>query len=182
MSLLHSTRLYITLPWLYFTLLDSTLLYLGSTSLYLTLNNSTIALLHSTWLNITVVYITLLDSIELYHGSTSFYYTLYKSSMALLHSTLVFWISLSEIVPLLYSRKFSRGRNFHDFRDQTPACENLFPWKFFPPKFSCWQWVEHCLRAADPVNQQKIDLFCRRSIEQTAEIFRDPWSTRCNCK
>ena len=26
-----------------------------------------------------------------------------------------------------YSRKFLRGRNFHDFRDQTPARKNLFP-------------------------------------------------------
>ena len=37
MVVLHSTWLYITLPWLYFTLLDSTLLYNGSTSLYFTL-------------------------------------------------------------------------------------------------------------------------------------------------
>ena len=40
MALLHSNRLYITLPWLYFTLLDSTILYLGSTSLYFTLHYS----------------------------------------------------------------------------------------------------------------------------------------------
>ena len=48
MVLLHSTRLYITLPWLYLTLLDSTLLYHGSTSLYWTLHYCTMALLHST--------------------------------------------------------------------------------------------------------------------------------------
>ena len=27
--------------------------------------------------------------------------------------------------------------NFRDFRDQTPARENLFPRKFLPPKISC---------------------------------------------
>ena len=36
-----------------------------------------------------------------------------------------------------YSGKFWRGRNFRDFRDQTPARENLFPRKFLPPKISC---------------------------------------------
>ena len=34
MAQLHSTRLYITLPWLNFPLLDSTLLYHGFSSLY----------------------------------------------------------------------------------------------------------------------------------------------------
>ena len=34
----------------------------------------------------------------------------------------------------------------------------------------------------DPVNRRKVDLFCRRSIEQTAEIFRDLRSTRRNCE
>ena len=85
--LLHSTRLYVTLAWLYFTLqdsihystmaliitlLDSTLLYHGSTSMYQTLHYSTMALLHSTRLYITLVwlYFTLLDSTLLYNGST----------------------------------------------------------------------------------------------------------------
>ena len=36
MVVLHSTLLYITPPWLYFTVLDSTLLYHCSTSLYFT--------------------------------------------------------------------------------------------------------------------------------------------------
>ena len=45
LALLHTTWLYITVPWLYFTLLDSTLLYIGSTSLYLTLHYSNMALL-----------------------------------------------------------------------------------------------------------------------------------------
>ena len=35
-----------------------------------------------------------------------------------------------------------------------------------------------CLRVADPVNRQKVDLFCHRSIEQTAEICCDLRSTR----
>ena len=61
---LHSTRLYIRLPWLYFTLLDSTLLYNGSTSIYYTLYYSTMALLQSPRLYITLpwLYFTLLDS------------------------------------------------------------------------------------------------------------------------
>jgi len=85
MALLHSTRLYITLPWHYFILLDSTLLYHGSTSLYWTLHYSTMAVLHSTRLYITLtwlyftlhalpyLYLTVLDSTLLYHGSTSLY-------------------------------------------------------------------------------------------------------------
>ena len=33
---------------------------------------------------------------------------------------------------------------------------------------------EMCLvKVADPVNCQNVDLFCRRRIKQTAEIFRD---------
>ena len=39
-----------------------------------------------------------------------------------------------------------------------------------------------CPRVADPVNCQKVDLFCRRSIEQTAEIFLDLQSTHRNCE
>ena len=89
MALLHSTRLYITLPWLYFTLLDSTLLFLGLT----------MALLHSTRLNFTIpwLYFTLLDSMNVYHSSTSLYLTLNNSSMDLLHST---WLYIN--VPCLY--------------------------------------------------------------------------------
>ena len=65
---------------------------------------------------------------------------------------------------LPYSGKFSRGRNFRDFRDQTPARENLFPRKFLPPKISCWRAedAEQCVWAADPVNRQKN---CPRTIE-----------------
>ena len=76
MVLLHSIRLYITRPWLYFTLLDSTLLYrcfdptslytwiyitllYSSTSLHLTLHYSTIDVLHSTWLYITLPWLFL---------------------------------------------------------------------------------------------------------------------------
>ena len=50
MALLHSTSLYIILPWLYFTPHHSTLLYHGSTSLYLTLHYSAMALLYAIWL------------------------------------------------------------------------------------------------------------------------------------
>ena len=73
MALPYSACLYITLPWLYFTLLDSILLYIGSTSLYLILHYSTMALFHSTWLYITqtLLYYNLLDSTLPYIGSTS---------------------------------------------------------------------------------------------------------------
>ena len=74
MALLYSTRLYITIPLLYFTLLDSVLLYHNSTSLH-----STLLYLGSATLYITLqwLYFTLLDSTLLYHGSTSPYYTVY---------------------------------------------------------------------------------------------------------
>ena len=73
MVLLHSTWLYITLPWLYFTLyltphyptigiLDYPRLNVTIPWLYLTLHYSTIAL-----------YFTLLKSTLMYHGSTSLY-------------------------------------------------------------------------------------------------------------
>ena len=39
-----------------------------------------------------------------------------------------------------------------------------------------------CLRVANPVNCQKVDLFCHRSIEQTVEIFHVLRSTRRNCE
>ena len=75
MAKLHSTWLYITLPWLYFTLLDSASIYHCSTSLYYTLHYSTMALFHTTWLYITLpcLYFTLLYCTSLYHGSTSLY-------------------------------------------------------------------------------------------------------------
>ena len=99
MALLHYTSLYITLPWLNFTLLDSRLLYDGSTSLYLILDYSTIALLHSNWLYNTLpwLYFILLDSTSLYHGSTSLYLTLHFFTIALLHST---WLYIT--LPWLY--------------------------------------------------------------------------------
>ena len=119
MALLHSSWLYITLLWLYFSPLDSTLFYSGSTSLYLNLHHSTLGLLHSTspqiilpslyftlldltllyhgsilystWLYITPpwLYFSLLDSTLLYHSSTSLY-LIHYSILALLHSTLLY--------------------------------------------------------------------------------------------
>ena len=76
MILLHTSWLYITLPWLYFTLLDSTLVYL-----YFTLDFSTLALL---------------DSTNFYHGSTSLNLTLQISTMALLHAT---WLYICFSLP-----------------------------------------------------------------------------------
>ena len=59
--------IYITLPWLYFTLLDSTLL------------RATMALLDPAQLYITLpwLYFTPLDSALLYHDSTLLYFTLH---------------------------------------------------------------------------------------------------------
>ena len=125
MAILLSTSLYITLPWLYFTLLDSKSLYLCSTyhvstSLYLTLHNSN---------TIPFLYFALLDSTPLYHGSTSLYialyhgskshyipppgssvyFTLYQSTMALLDSTR-FYINLPWLYfPLLDSTSLYHG-------------------------------------------------------------------------
>ena len=52
------------------------------------------------------------------------------------HETVRYWNVI------LYSGKFLQGRNFRDFRDQTPAHENFFPQKIFPTKISCWRQVE----------------------------------------
>ena len=74
---------------------------------------------------------------------TSFFYVVPEfpcSSDAASSSPLVAWYSRVFSVNLIpYSGKFSRGRNFRDFRDQMPARENLFPRKFLPPKISCWR-------------------------------------------
>ena len=72
MALLHSSRLYITVPWLYFTVLESTLLYYGSTLLYETLHYPIKALLQSTRNYITLTWI---------------YFTLHNATMAILHAT-----------------------------------------------------------------------------------------------
>ena len=79
MALLDSIQLYITSPWLYFTLLDITLPYNGFTLLCIILP----------WLyfSLPCLCIILIDSTLLYHLSTSFYLTLHFSTMILLHST-----------------------------------------------------------------------------------------------
>ena len=76
------SSLYITLPWLYFTQLYSTYLYHGSTSRYFSLHYSTMALLHCTLLYLTLpwLYFTLLYSTLLYHGCASLYFTLHCST------------------------------------------------------------------------------------------------------
>ena len=58
MTLLNSTLLYITVPWLYFTLFYSTIALLHSSLLYISLQ----------WLYFTLLYSTLL-----FHSSTSLY-------------------------------------------------------------------------------------------------------------
>ena len=100
MALLHSTFLYITLPWLYFTLLESTSLYHRSTSLYLSLHYSTMALHLSSLLNISLpwLYFTQLFLPWLYMhystmvllNSTWLYSTLSWLYFCLLYSTLIY--------------------------------------------------------------------------------------------
>ena len=68
--------------------------------------------------------------------------------------------------------KFRKAEIFAIFCDQTPAHEN------FLLRTSRAQRP----RVADPVNRQKADLFCCRSIEQTAENFHNLRSTRRNCE
>jgi len=86
LSLLDSTSLYTTLPWL--AVLDSTLLYHCSTQLYLTLHNSTMAVLYLTLYYSTMTLLhSILYSFLFYHGSMSFYFSLYYFNMAPLHST-----------------------------------------------------------------------------------------------
>ena len=89
MAVLDSTRIYITLPWLYFTLLDSTLVNHRSTSLYYTLHYYTMPPLHTNGLYVTLtcLYFTVLDSTLPYHGTTLLYYTLHSPTMAVLHFT-----------------------------------------------------------------------------------------------
>ena len=72
-----------------------------------------------------------------------------------------------------YSRKFLQGRKFRDFPDQTPACEICSHKAFSSKNFLLTSQAQ----AADPVNQQKNDLFCCRIIKQTAKNFHDLRST-----
>ena len=91
MDVLDSTRIYITLPWLCFSLLDSTLLYHGSTSTYYTQHYSTMTILRFTrlyitlqWLYFTVyLYLILHYSTMVLLHSTSLYITLHQSTMAI---------------------------------------------------------------------------------------------------
>ena len=83
MALLHSTLLYISLPWLYFILQYSTFLYHGSTSFYITLHFSTMALLHSTLLYISVWYTTCMTMPLEYHSSRTFLSVLSQAALLL---------------------------------------------------------------------------------------------------
>ena len=79
-------------------------------------------------------------------------------------------------VILPYSGKFSR------FSRSNTSSQKFVPTKIFSSKMFLLTSQAQCLRVVDPVNCQKVDLFCRRSIKQTAEIFRNLRSTRRNCK
>ena len=62
-----------------------------------------------------------------------------------------------------YRWKFSRFLRSNTSSQKICSCE-----KFFLQNFLLSTSRAQCLRAADPVNQQKVDAFCRRSIEQIA--------------
>ena len=67
---------------------------------------------------------------------------------------------------------FLRGRNIRDFRDRMPSRENFFARKFLPPKCFAWQVEKVKHIAVEPrFQRQRIDPTCRRSTDQTAEIF-----------
>ena len=72
---------------------------------------------------------------------------------------LVHWLQKKKKSFRAYSGKFSRGRNFRDFCDQTPAREICFNKKFSSKTFLLRMSRALLFRAADPVNRQKIDLF-----------------------
>ena len=73
-----------------------------------------------------------------------------------------------------YSRKFSRGRNFRNFRNQTPACENFFPRKSHPPKIFYDNIGQFCVELLDRFPR----LVVRKKCEQTVKNLRDLRSTR----
>ena len=95
LALLHSTWLYLTLPWLYFNILAW--FYITLTCLYFTLVYTTL-LYHSSYLTkhySTLGLLTLFDSTLLDHGSTWLCLTLHYFTLALLHSTSFLIIFLS---------------------------------------------------------------------------------------
>ena len=118
MVLLHSSWLYIPLPWLYFTLVDCihspTMALLHSTSLYITLH-SNMPLCHSTRIYSTLYHASTslyLKSTLLHHGSTllyttGVYITLTWLYFALIDSTLLYrsstWLYLWFYYSLLHS-------------------------------------------------------------------------------
>ena len=105
-ALLHSTRLYVTLAWLYFTLQDS--IHYSTVALIITLldlHYCTMAQPQCTRLYITLpwLYFTLLDSILLQYGYTSLYQILHYCTMALLNFTSLYYGSTSLYQTLHYS-------------------------------------------------------------------------------
>ena len=79
-------------------------------------------------------------------------------------------------VILPYSGKFSRGINFHDFHDQTPAHENLFQ-NVLADESST---VPSSHRSSKLI-VRKLTYFVVEALSKL-EIFRDLQSTRCNCE
>ena len=78
---------------------------------------------------------------------------------------------------LPYSGKFSWGRNFHNFHDQTPACENLFPRKFLPPKISCQvtgSAAQHRVRLPQLVVSKQLTYVVVEASSKLQKFFAQP--------
>ena len=112
-SLYHgSTWLYLTLPWLHFSLLDTIIF-------------STKVLLHFTCLYFTLPWLlvhnnSLLDSTSLYHGSTSLHLNPHHSTMGLLLSISLYNITFTLLVStLLSSTSFHHARLYITLLDST---------------------------------------------------------------
>ena len=74
------------------------------------------------------------------------------------------------------SEKFLWGRNFWDFHNQTPSCENFLLWKFLAPKMFSWhvEKVKHI--AVQPcIQRHRIDLTLSKKHQPNCR--KDFWKT-----
>ena len=85
-------------------------------------------------------------------------------------------------VILPYGWEIVVRQKFSQFSWSNTSSQKFVPTKKFSSKMFLLMSRAQCLRVADPVNCQKVDLFCHWSIEHTAEIFCNLRSTRRNCE
>ena len=72
----------------------------------------------------------------------------------------------SDFTPTVQREIFARQK-FSRFSRLNTSSRNFVPVKICSSKNFLLTSQAQCLRATDPVNRQKADLFCRRSLEQT---------------